>query len=138
MSEDIRWKQRLQNYIAALKTLKDAVTLASSRELSNLEKQGLIQSFEYTHELAWTVIKDYFQFQGNMHISGSRDAAREAFQKGLITKGEAWMDMIKSRNQTSHTYNQSTADEISKKICQDYIQQFIELENKMKSLAENG
>ncbi len=137
MTQDIRWKQRLQNYSAALKTLKDAVELAGKRDLSNLEKQGLIQSFEFTHELAWNLLKDYFQFQGNMEITGSRDAAREAFQKGLISKGDVWMEMIKSRNQTSHTYNQSTADEISQKICQDYTSQFMELEKRMQGLAKS-
>lgn len=136
MSQDIRWKQRLQNYCKALNNLKDAVELSNSRGLTNLEKQGLIQSFEFTHELAWNLLKDYFQFQGNMEITGSRDAAREAFQKGLVSKGEPWMEMIKSRNQTSHTYNQSTADEITKKICEDYTQQFIELEEKMQGLAK--
>ena len=66
MNQDIRWKQRLQNYSGALKTLKDAVELSEKRDLSNLEKQGLIQSFEFTHELAWNLLKDYFQYQGNM------------------------------------------------------------------------
>jgi nucleotidyltransferase substrate binding protein (TIGR01987 family) len=137
MTQDIRWKQRLQNYSLALKTLNDAVVLAAQRKLSNLEKQGLIQSFEFTHELAWNLLKDYFQFQGNMEITGSRDAAREAFQKGIISKGDIWMEMIKSRNQTSHTYNQSTADDISQKICQDYILQFNELEKRMQGLAKS-
>jgi nucleotidyltransferase substrate binding protein (TIGR01987 family) len=136
MGEDIRWKQRLQNYTAALKTLKSAVELAEQRELSNLEKQGLIQSFEFTHELAWNLLKDYFQYQGNMQITGSRDAAREAFQKGLISQGDIWMEMIKSRNQTAHTYNESTANEISKKICNQYAIQFISLEKTMQDLAK--
>lgn len=63
MSQDIRWKQRLQNYIKALRNLKEAVELANQRELSNLEKQGLIQSFEFTHELAWNLLKDLFQME---------------------------------------------------------------------------
>lgn len=88
MDHDIRWKHRFKNYSAALKTLKDAVALAQDRELSDLEKQGLIQSFKFTHELAWNLLKDYFQYQGNMQITGSRDAAREAFQKGLVSEGE--------------------------------------------------
>lgn len=88
MNTDIRWQQRLSNYHKALNQLSHAVSLASERDLSDLEKQGLIQTFEYTHELAWNVIKDYFFYQGQTNITGSRDATREAFNKGLIEQGE--------------------------------------------------
>ncbi len=131
---DIRWEQRLQNFSMALQQLKAAVELARTKPLSDLEKQGTIQAFEFTHELAWNVIKDYFEYQGTMSIMGSRDAAREGFQKGLITQGDVWMEMIKSRNKTSHTYNKSVADEIVAKIQTDYFPEFISLENKMNSL----
>lgn len=119
-SEQIRWKQRLQNYEKALTQLRSAITLSTQRDLSDLEKQGLIQSFEFTHELAWNVMRDYFIYQGNSDITGSRDAIRESFNKGLITDGEVWMEMIISRNQTSHTYNQKIANEIVTKIIQCY------------------
>jgi len=77
--QDIRWEQRLGNYSMALAQLSKAVDLAGQRPLSDLEQQGLIQAFEFTHELAWNVMKDYFAFQGNPSITGSRDAARESF-----------------------------------------------------------
>ncbi len=132
--QDIRWQQRLQNYSGALRQLESAVQLAEKKGLSDLEKQGMIQAFEFTHELAWNVIKDYFEYQGNTSINGSRDAAREAFQKGLITNGEIWMEMIKSRNQSSHTYNKKVADEIVDKTKKNYFPALLELEVKMKSL----
>ena len=135
MSElDIRWQQRLANYSKALEQLGNAVTISRQRPLSDLEKQGLIQAFEFTHELAWNVMKDFFAYQGNPGITGSRDAAREAFQKGLVEDGEGWMEMIKSRNQTTHTYNQKTADEIVNKTIQNYFPQFLLLEKKMEAL----
>lgn len=125
MSElDIRWQQRLANYSKALDQLGNAIAISQQRPLSELEKQGLIQAFEFTHELAWNVMKDYFAYQGNPAITGSRDAAREAFQKGLVEDGEGWMEMIKSRNQTSHTYQQKIADEIAGKIIRQYFQLF--------------
>jgi nucleotidyltransferase substrate binding protein (TIGR01987 family) len=111
---DILWKQRLNNFSLALTQLENAVKLSKSRKLSDLEKQGLIQTFEFTHELAWNVLKDYFDYQGSAElITGSRDATKEAFQKGLIQGGEEWMEMIKSRNQTSHTYNLNVANNIT-------------------------
>lgn len=110
--QDIRWQQRLNNYTLALRRLADAVELAAQRPLTPFEQQGLIQAFEFTHELAWNVMKDYFYWQGNSAIAGSRDATREAFAKGLVEDGEGWMAMIKSRNLSSYTYNQGVADAI--------------------------
>ncbi|MCM2281073.1 MAG: nucleotidyltransferase substrate binding protein [Bdellovibrionaceae bacterium] len=134
-SGDVRWKQRLNNFALALQQLTNAVQLASQRELSDLEKQGLIQYFEFTHELAWNVMKDFFEYQGASLITGSRDATREAFQKGLILQGEEWMDMIKSRNKTSHTYNQSVANDIADRIRHSYFHLFQEFLSTMRKLA---
>lgn len=135
-TQDIRWQQRLVNYGMALKQLQGAVDLSLQRPLSNLEKQGLIQAFEFTHELAWNVMKDYFVFQGNSAITGSRDAVREAFNTGLVEDGEGWMEMIKSRNQSSHTYNQNVADEIADKIVTSYCGLFILFQVHMQRLKD--
>lgn len=109
---DVRWHQRLANFLRALRQLDDAVALAQARGLTDLEKQGLIQAFEYTHELAWNTAKDFYVDQGVSDLQGSKDVARLAFKRGLIKNGTVWMDMIKSRNKTSHTYNPETAEEI--------------------------
>ena len=135
-SQDIRWRQRFQNFEKAFSLLEQAVNLSKDRTLNELEEQGLIQRFEFTHELAWNVLKDYFEYQGNTAITGSRDATREAFNKGLIKDGEGWMEMIKSSNQSSHTYNQEVADEITEKIIQQYYALFAEFKNKIKTLAK--
>jgi len=134
--QDIRWEQRLNNYNKALLQLEDAVTLAKERTLSKLEEQGLIQAFEFTHELAWKVMKDYFEYQGNTSITGSRDATREAFQVGLISDGEGWMEMIKSRNNTSHTYNEKTAGEIAGHVIGTYIELFKSFQQVMENRRE--
>ena len=133
-TEGIRWIQRLENYQKALLQLENAVKLAHERDLSDLEKQGLIQAFECTHELSRNVIKDYFIYQGNASITGSRDAVREAFNKELILDGEGWMEMIKSRNQTSHTYNLAIANEIVLKIIQQYSVLFVQFYQTMSLL----
>lgn len=71
---DIRWKQRLKNYNKALSQLTKFI---EKRELNELEEQGLIQAFEYTYELAWNVMKDYYEFQGTEKIQGSRGCFTE-------------------------------------------------------------
>lgn len=135
---DIRWHQRLQNYVLALARLTEAVELAGVRPLSALEQQGLIQAFEFTHELAWNLLKDYFFWQGNSAITGSRDATREGFAKGLLEDGEGWMAMIKSRNQTSYTYNQAVADAIVNQVISSYHGLFLALRERFLMLRDAG
>ena len=131
---DTRWQQRLNHYQQALAQLSDAVKLSRQRPLSRIEQQGLIKAFEFTHELAWNVMKDFFEFQGNASIMGSRDATREAFLRGLIADGDGWMEMIKSRNQTSHTYNEETANEITEMVVSSYHALLLAFAAKMKAL----
>ncbi len=131
MSQDIRWEQRFSNYKKALAQLQKFIDKA---ELSELEKQGLIKAFEYTYELAWNSLKDFLEYSGQTDIFGSRDTFRKAFQLNLIDDGENWMSMLKSRNQTSHTYNEETADEISETIINVYYFLFKQLETKLDSL----
>lgn len=134
-TQDVRWKQRFKNFEKAFSLLEEAVQQSEDEELSKLEEQGLIQRFEFTHELAWNVLKDYFEYQGNTSITGSRDATREAFEKGLIVDGDGWMEMIKSRNQSSHTYNEEVAEEIIKSITENYFSLFTAFRDKMRSLS---
>ena len=137
MSEqDIRWQQRFNNFLKAFSLLEKAVLQHNEKGLSELEEQGLIQRFEFTHELAWNVLKDYFEYQGNTSITGSRDATREAFHKGLITDGEGWMEMIKSLNMSSHTYNEDTAKTIVQNISALYYDLFVAFKEKMTTLNQ--
>jgi nucleotidyltransferase substrate binding protein (TIGR01987 family) len=137
MKEDIRWIQRLDSYKKALSQLKKAVELAKERPLTELEKQGLIQSFEFTHELSWKILKDFLEDRGNREIYGSKDTIREAFQYGLIEDGDVWMDMIKSRNETSHTYNEKTVEKIMESILGQYFFAFNALLLKLSELEQS-
>lgn len=133
--KDIRWIQRFRNFNKAFSQLRKFI---DKKTLNELEEQGLIKSFEYTYELGWNTLKDYFEYQGNNELSGSRDAINQAFQSGLISDGEGWMNMFKDRNRTSHTYNESTAREIVNNIFTSYFQLFAELKKEMeKHLQEN-
>jgi len=135
MTQDIRWQQRFTNFQDALKQLQKFI---DKGELSELEQQGLIKAFEYTYELAWTTLKNYLEYQGETELFGPRDAIRKAYQLGLISGGEVWMDMLKSRNKTSHIYNQETADEIAQAIFTDYHPVFISFQQRMRGLVQNA
>jgi nucleotidyltransferase substrate binding protein (TIGR01987 family) len=128
--QDIRWQQRFDNFKKALNQLDGAVTL-------DREKQGLIQAFEYTHELAWNTLKDFLEESGNKNIYGFKDTTRLAFHSGLIENGEIWMNMIQSRNQSSHTYNEEVAEEIVTKIINNYYHEFAALNDTLDELNKN-
>ncbi len=89
------------------------------RGLDDLLKEGLIQRFEYTRELAWKVMKDFAEYQGYTEIRGSRDAFRIALQMGLI-EDSAWMDSIADRNLTSHNYDEDVAEEVYQSVVEKY------------------
>jgi nucleotidyltransferase substrate binding protein (TIGR01987 family) len=121
---DVRWRQRFQSFQKAFSQLAAASSLAKQRKLSELEQQGLIQAFEFTHELAWNVLKDFLESRGATSLYGSKDATREAFAKGLIANGDGWMDMIAARNRSSHTYNETTAQEVATAILSAFMPEF--------------
>ena len=136
MSQDIRWIQRFSNFKKAFGQLKNAVELSETRELTELEKQGLIQAFEYTHELASKTLKDFLEYKGIIGLIGSKDAAREAFKAGIIEDGETWMNMIISRNETSHTYDEARVAAIVDAILSAYFFAFESLVAELERLQK--
>lgn len=137
-NKDIRWMQRFDNYRKALRLLGQAVKIVSQRvngdeAVEDLLKEGLIQRFEYTHELAWKVMKDYAEYQGYTDIRGSRDAFRKAFEMEIITD-KRWMESIADRNLTSHNYDDETAEAIYEAVVNVYYPLFVQLENTMLQL----
>lgn len=131
--QDIRWQQRFSNYQKALAQMKE---FFEQPRLNRREEQGLIKAFEYTYELAWNTLKDFLEYQGIGEIVGSRDAFRKAFSEGVVTDGHVWMRMIESRNKTTHTYNEQTAQEIVEAVRVDYFPVFCALEKTLSLRLE--
>lgn len=132
-SQDVRWIQRFKHFEQAYAQLEKAVELSKKRPLSELEEQGIIQAFEFTHELAWNVLKDFLEEQGVRGLYGSKDSSREAFKRGLIENGDTWMGMIQSRNLTSHTYNRNITQKIVQAILEYYYTELGRLLEGLKS-----
>ena len=135
---DVRWIQRFNNFKKAFSQLSSATELAAKRELTELEKHGLIHAFEYTHELAWNTLKDFFENRGVQNLYGSKDATREAFKSGLIENGEAWMQMIESRNLTTHTYDEDTVAKIASVVLHSYFAEFAKLQTRLEALTKEA
>lgn len=115
-SEDIRWRQRFNQFERAFLLLKSAIDIET---LSIIERAGLIQFFEMAFELSWKLLKDYQEAEG-FAINSPRDAIKQAFQSGIITAGHDWINALDDRNLTTHTYNEKIAAEVEQKIRHTY------------------
>ncbi len=110
MNNDIRWKQRFQNFERAFLLLNEVVS-DDTEALSQLEKEGLVQRFEILIELSWKVLKDYLENEGYDNVKNGKQAIRQAFQDEIITNAEGWMEALEKRNLTSHTYDDQILEE---------------------------
>lgn len=126
---DIRWQQRFQNYERALAVLERGL---QKQEYNELEQQGLIQSFEYCYELAWKTLQDIIIERGYTDVVGPRPVLQKGFELGLIGSGHVWMEMVKSRNATVHTYDEQKAREIILIIRTQYHQLFLDLAQRLR------
>lgn len=129
--ESIRWKSRYQSYHKALLQLKKAVTQTT---LSDLEQEGLIQRFEFTFELAWKTLQDLLLFRGYLDIVGPRPVLEQSLKDGFLKNSAGWARMLKSRNETSHTYDEITSRRIAIEIQTEYFPLLKDLDEKLKSL----
>lgn len=115
--KEIRWKQRFQNFKSAFMQLEAATALP---KLNDLETSGLIQTFEYTFELAWKTLKDYLESEG-INTSTPRQVIQESFKANIITNGHSWIDALEKRNLMAHTYNKNLSDQAAQLIKSQYF-----------------
>lgn len=135
MSADIRWKQRFQNYERAFLLLREAFE-KDLATMSSLEKEGLIQRFEYTYELAWKTMKDYMEDQGVVFDQITpRRVIKEAFSAKIIEDGQGWIDMMIHRNKLSHIYQEVVFKEAVHAIRDKYFSLFDTLYELLKEAS---
>lgn len=130
--QDIRWKQRFDNFQRAYNFLKKSVQQGSYDEL---QAAGLIQSFEFTFELAWKTLKDYQQLMG-ISLSFPREVIKEAFKNGLIKDGHKWISMLDNRNELTHIYNNEQAKRAIHLIREVYFPDIEQLYQKLEQLVK--
>ena len=128
---DIRYLQRFENYKKALFLLKEA---CRNPPISLLEQDGVIQRFEYTFELAWKVLQDLFLYRGYEWITGPRLVIEQAFHDGIIIDGELWFAMLRSRNETVHTYDERIVRSILASIQDEYKNELVQFATIIPSL----
>ena len=121
MTEEIRWQYRFTNFSHAFFLLEEALE-EGVEALNELEREGVIQRFEYTFELAWNTLKDRMEYDGvGLTTVTPRNVIREAFRARLIGDGEAWIDMLNDRNLMSHTYDSARFEQVIRNIICRYL-----------------
>jgi len=130
--KDIRWLQRFSNFKKAYDQLLEFLEI---EELNKFEKQGLIKAFEYTFELAWKTLQDLLKDEGYTNVVGPRSVIEQSFQVGYILDGEGWMEMLKRRNEASHTYREEIAERIAAQIAEEFSELFGAM---LKRLEDEG
>lgn len=120
-NSDIRWKQRFQNFDRAFVLLRDAMENGPTA-LNQLEKEGVIQRFEYCFELAWKCVKDYLEESGFVFATITpRQVLKDAFAAKILADGQVWIDMLNHRNLLSHTYNLASFEKAVEAIHTRYL-----------------
>ena len=130
----LRWMERLVVFGNALERLTVVVGLSRQRALDEFERDSLIKRFEFTYEMGWKLMMSFEKENGVTGMLGSKDVVRHAVALGLIENGEAWMDMIDARNQTSHVYDEDTAADVTDSIIFTFHPLLLELYEKMKRI----
>lgn len=121
MNPDIRWKQRFQNFDRAFVLLRQALENGPAA-LNQLEKEGVIQRFEYSFELAWKTAKDYLEESGIVFPTVTpRQVLKDAFAAKVLADGQVWIDMLDHRNLLSHTYNFASFEVAVEAIAARYL-----------------
>lgn len=117
-NRDIRWKQRFANFKKALHLLEKAILI---KHPSEIERAGLVQFFELSFELSWNLMKDYLEEIGYSDVKSPRDSIKKAFEIELISDGYSWLEALKNRNETSHIYDEATAEKVIFEIINSYL-----------------
>lgn len=118
-------ERKLGDYAKALAKLTEGLRKFDGQD--ELARDGVIQRFEFTFELAWKCIKALLEYEGFKGLHSPRSVLREAFAGELITNEEMWLKMLKDRNLTSHLYDEGIAITISQNIQSHYVDMLDEL-----------
>lgn len=122
MSEDIRWKQRFHNFTRAYTLLGEVVLVDKDiTENEPIVKEGIVQRFEFTFEMAWKTLKDKMEHDGLVIEKVSpKPLLKLAYQSKYIDNIELWLEMASDRNLMSHTYNFAIFDQVLRKLQLSY------------------
>ncbi len=126
-SEDVRWKQRFQNYEKAYLSLIESAEALAQEPSNRFIQDSLIQRYEYTIELAWKTLKNYLEELGFVGVTSPKKVIRKAYQEGIITEADKWITALNDRNRTTHAYEETMAKTVAAAIMENHIPLFRDL-----------
>lgn len=126
-----KFSEKFDKFISAVSRLEEAINDYETVKLASV-RDGVIQRFEFCTELAWKTVREYLSEQGYADINSPKAVMKTAFSDGLLNNEQGWLDILESRNITSHVYDEKTAEEIFKNIKSTYINLFRDLIAKLK------
>ncbi|MGE5528949.1 MAG: nucleotidyltransferase substrate binding protein [Patescibacteria group bacterium] len=123
---------KLDNLQSALTRLAEGVAQLGRGD--DLQRDGVIQRFEFTFELTWKTLKAYFEEEGLQNLTSPKSVLREAYAAGIIGDEGLWLDMLRDRNLTTHIYKQELAKQIAIGIEKRYLIALQAVVDKLKDL----
>jgi nucleotidyltransferase substrate binding protein (TIGR01987 family) len=127
-----KYVAKFTNFQNALQRLKEAVKELNQLNASEVIRDGVIQRFEFTYELAWKTTKVYLEDIGIVEVNSPKAVIKEAYVQKLLGDEKNWLLMLKDRNMTSHMYKEEMAEEIAGRISNLYIKEFELLLQKLR------
>ena len=121
-----KFQIKFNNYKNALARLHESIEESKTNGSLTI-RDGVIQRFEFTTELAWKTIREYLLTENVMDINSPKSVMREAYNNNLITDDDGWIQILQDRNSTSHIYDEDDANEVYKRISTSHIKLFDEL-----------
>jgi len=135
MNDDIRWKQRFNNYVKALHLL-EKVSLNEKNDWDEIRILASVQAFEMVLELGWKLLKDYMQYQGLNFQPIPKEVIRQAFNQNILEDGQVWLDALEARKFTSHTYHEEIAADLVEEIAHKFLPAFVALQKILTQYSE--
>ena len=126
-----KFDTKLENFHRALLRLQEGLAGYDEAQDKQLARDGIIQRFEFTCELAWKTVREWLLDQGHVELNSPKSVMRQAFADGLVSDNDSWISLLNDRNRTSHIYDENTAEQIFQRIRQQYASLFEELFSKM-------
>ena len=134
--DDARWRKRFDHFSRAVPLVEEIIPRVRRDDLTVLERDGFIQRFEFTFELAWETMADYLEAQGVEPTNGgARSVIRNAVEVGLVEDGDGWMAALNDRNLSSHVYDEDRIKRIVAVIASDHVHLLVRLRDRLADEA---
>ena len=117
--------RKTENFLRAMESLEDAIALPVQNQR---DMAGIIQNFEFVYELGWKMLKERLEEQGII-ANSPKEVLEKAYQVKFIEEENLWLEIIKARNLSTHTYDRELAEKLVLDIKSKFMKAFLNLKN---------